>query len=51
MPYGANSIVYDNQVLEGLTMGTANTLTIALVAIPSVLALVGAVTLIRRKNR
>ena len=51
MPYGANSIVFNNQVLEGLTMGMANIYSAILIAIPAVVGLVGAVTLIRRKNR
>lgn len=51
MPYGTNSIVYDSGVLENLTMGTAKTITAILLAIPMVLAVVGAVVLIRRKNR
>jgi hypothetical protein len=51
MPYGTNSIVYDDSVLENLTMGTAKTITALLLAIPCVIAVAGAVVLIRRKNR
>ena len=51
MPYGTNSIVYDDSVLENLTMGTAKTITALLLAIPCVIAACGAVVLIRRKNR
>ena len=51
MPYGTNCIVYDSGVLENLTMGTAKTITVVLLAIPAAIAVVGAVVLIRRKNR
>lgn len=51
MPYGTNSIVYDDGVLENLTMGTAKTITAVLMAIPAAIAITGAVVLIRRKNR
>lgn len=51
MPYGTNSIVYDDTVLENLTMGTAKGITAVLLAIPCVIAIAGAVVLIRRKNR
>ena len=51
MPYGTNSIVYDDTVLENLTMGTAKAITAVLLVIPVVVAATGAVVLIRRKNR
>ncbi|MBQ8879244.1 MAG: Gldg family protein [Clostridia bacterium] len=51
MPYGCNSIVYDSLLLENLTMGTAKLYTAALLVIPAAVAVVGAVVLIRRKNR
>ena len=51
MPYGTNSIVYDNQVLENLTMGTARLYTGIILAVPAALAVLCAVILIRRKNR
>ena len=51
MPYGCRSIVYDQQILENLTMGTAKTYTAVLIAIPAILAVVGGVVLVRRKNR
>lgn len=51
MPYGCNSIIFDNQVLENLTMGTARLYSILLLAIPTVLAVVGFGVRIRRKNR
>ena len=51
MPYGCNDIVYDSQLLENLTMGTAKLYTAVLLTFPAVLAVLGAVVLIRRKNR
>ena len=51
LPYGCHSVVYDEQRLENLTMGTARTYTAVLLAIPAVLAAAGVVVMIRRKNR
>ena len=51
MPYGCNSVVYDDGILENLPMGAAKLYTAALVAIPVIIAAVGAVVMIRRKNR
>ena len=51
MPYGCRSVVYDEQKLENLTMGAARGYTAALLAIPALLAAVGAVVMIRRRNR
>ena len=51
MPYGCNSIVYDTGTLENLTMGTARVYTAILMVIPLALGVLGAVMLIRRKNR
>ena len=51
MPYGCRSVVYNEAVLENLTMGTARTYTAVLLAIPTALLAVGAFVLIRRKNR
>ena len=51
MPYGCNSILYDTTTLENLTMGTARVYTALILSIPAVICIVGAVTLIRRRNR
>lgn len=51
MPYGCRSIIYNEAVLENLTMGTAKTYTAVLLAIPTALIAVGAFVLVRRKNR
>ena len=51
MPYGCNSVVYDNQILENLTMGTARLYTAVLFAVPLVIAAVGVVVIVRRKAR
>lgn len=51
MPYGCNSIVYDQGILENLTMGTARIYTAAIIAIPAMIAMLGFAVLIRRKNR
>ena len=51
MVYGANNYVYDDAVLENLTMSTARIYTAIAVAIPVILTATGAVIVIRRKNR
>lgn len=51
MPYGCQSVLYDSTVLENLTMSTANLYTAIVLAVPTAIALVGAVVIIRRKNR
>ena len=51
LPYGASLINFNTTTLEGLTMGTANVYTAILLAIPALVAAVGAVILIRRRNR
>lgn len=51
MPYGCRSVVFDEQRLENLTMGTARGYTAALLAIPALLVVLGVVVTIRRKNR
>lgn len=51
LPYGCHSVMYDNQTLENLTMSTANLYTALVIAVPVALAAVGAVVIIRRKNR
>lgn len=51
MPYGSGSVVYNDGILENLTMSTARLYTLIMVAIPAAVAVLGAVILIRRKNR
>ena len=50
-PYGTNSIVSSTGRLEGLTMGVANVYTTIAMLIPAAIAVVGAVMIIKRKNR
>ena len=50
-PYGTNSIVSSTGRLEGLTMGVANVYTTIAMLIPAAIAVLGAVMIIRRKNR
>jgi hypothetical protein len=51
MPYGCQSVLYDSNVLENLTMSTANLYTAIVLAVPAIIATLGAVVVIRRKNR
>ena len=51
MPYGCQSVLYDSNVLENLTMSTANLYTAIVLAVPAIVAILGAVVVIRRKNR
>ncbi len=51
MPYGCHSVLYETQTLENLTMSTANAYTAIVVAVPVIIAAVGTVIIIRRKNR
>ncbi len=51
MPYGTNSVLQASTMLENLTLGASLIYTAALLAIPAVLAAVGTVIIIRRKNR
>ena len=51
MPYGCQSILYESSILENLTMSTANLYTAIVLAVPTVIAICGAVVVIRRKNR
>lgn len=50
-PYGCNEVYYNNQLLEGLTMGTARAIFIGLMVIPALIACAGTVIIIKRKNR
>lgn len=51
LPYGTNVVVQASTMLENLTLGTSIIYTAILLALPVVLAAVGLVTIIRRKNR
>ncbi len=51
IPYGCRTVYYDTQTLENLTMGTARLYTVMIIAVPVIIAVVGAVVVIRRKNR
>ena len=51
LPYGSSLISFRATRLEGLTMGTANVYTVALLALPVIVAICGTVILVRRKNR
>ncbi len=49
--YGTHRIVFDTTIVEGLTQKMAGVYTVILLAIPAVLAAVGTVVCIRRKNK
>ena len=51
MPYGCKAFIYDNQVLENLTMGTARAYMTVVLMIPACIAVLGTVIIIKRKNR
>ena len=51
LPYGANSVTYVTDDLKNLTMGQARLYSVLLLVLPVALAVVGAVVIIRRKNR
>ena len=50
-PHGCNMVDYTTPILENLTMGRAKLYTAIILAIPTALAVVGVITIIRRKNR
>lgn len=50
-PRGCNQVSYAAPMLENLTMGRARLYTVIILAIPAALAVVGVITIIRRKNR
>jgi hypothetical protein len=50
-PGGCNQVMYRSSILENLTMGTARLFTAALIAIPVGIGIVGAIVIVRRKNR
>ena len=51
MPYGCKDIVYNTDTLENLKMGTAKLYTALIMLVPIAVSIVGAVVVIRRKNR
>ena len=51
LPYNCRAVLYDTATLENLVMGTARIYTAVIMAIPAAIAVVGAVVIIRRKNR
>lgn len=51
MPYGCKAVLYDTETLENLTMGTAKLYTALIMLVPVAVAAVGAVIIVRRKNR
>ncbi len=50
-PYGIKGLLYSSSILENFTMGTARVIFACLMAIPVALGIVGAVIIIRRRNR
>ena len=50
-PRGCNRVTYRSNILENLTMGRAKAFTAAILAIPAAIAVVGVITIIRRRNR
>ena len=51
MPYGCTPVVYDTEILENLTLGTKILYTAMIMAVPAAIAIVGAVIVVRRRNR
>ena len=51
LPYGCKTVYYTTTTLENLSMKDARLYTALIMAIPAVIAVVGAVIVIRRKNR
>lgn len=51
MPYGCNVVRTNTSLLENLTMGTARIYTALILAVPAALAVIGAVVVVKRKNR
>ena len=50
-PIGCTAVTYGSPILEGLTMQTARRFTAIVIAIPIIIMAVGAVVIIKRKNR
>ncbi len=51
MPYGCRSVLYDDTTLENLTMSSVRLYVAIALIIPALLAALGAVVIIRRRNR
>ncbi len=51
VPYGCRAIIYNDQVLQNLTMGRARVYTALIMSVPIILALVCIVVVVRRKRR
>ena len=51
LPYGCNTVYYNTETLENLTMGRARLYTAIIMTVPVSLAVVGAVVVIRRKYK
>lgn len=51
LPYGCKPVLYDTQMLENLTMGTARLYTALVMLVPAAVAAVGVVVILRRKTR
>ena len=51
LPYGCNSVNYNTDVLEDLTMGKARLYTLLIALIPTAIAVTGVFVTVRRKNR
>lgn len=50
-PYGCNDVIYETDTLENLTMRSARIYTAVIMAIPVVLAVVGTVVIVKRRQR
>ena len=50
MPYGCNIVSTDTTTLQNLTMREAKIYTAVILAVPVLLAVLGAVLIIKRKN-
>ena len=51
MPYGCNAVIFNDGILENLTMGTARWYTVLLLSFPAIVAIACVAVMIRRKNR
>jgi hypothetical protein len=49
--YGAKSVMFDAGIVENLTQRESIIYTVALLLIPTIIAITGAVMIVRRKNR
>ncbi len=51
VPYGCNTVFYTTETLENLTMQSARIYTTLIMLVPVAIAILGAVVIIKRKNR